>query len=94
MLMQNRKSKCCNANVKIEFDTKHFEGTMYYVCKSCNLPADIPPSNRHYDFCGRMKKKSSMSCQKCCNYSQTDNHKNKISRALKGKKNALGFKHT
>jgi hypothetical protein len=37
-----QRSECCDAPVRIEYD--HIKGTsvpMYYVCVTCNQPADV-----------------------------------------------------
>jgi hypothetical protein len=41
-IVNNLKSICCNANVRIEgMDDFDKQGTMYHVCTTCNQPCDV-----------------------------------------------------
>jgi len=86
------RSKCCNGMIKVSTAD---EGTSCYLCGSCHNPT-MPRIDRHYNSCkcGRRKKKKSLLCNKCHNWTPTSGHRKKLSNALKGKKNALGFHHT
>jgi hypothetical protein len=84
-------SNCCLEPVIVGGEGE----THYYVCSSCQLPADPMVPKRGYDFCGcgNQKKRASKTCIKCKNYSKPKKHRENISKALVGNKNALGFKH-